>query len=75
MKPKHVGISIGIGIFLMLAASCFAAGAASSDTPLAVALEPIYNFDPVLDGEEVVHDFVIQNRGTAELQIHKVQTG
>lgn len=73
MKLKLIGISIGI--VFVLAAACFGASGGSSDTPLAVALEPIFKFEPVLDGEEVVHDFVIQNRGTAELEIYKVQTG
>jgi hypothetical protein len=43
--------------------------------PAAFAPEAIYEFDPVLDGEEIVHDFVIQNRGNAELNITKVRTG
>lgn len=73
MKLKLIGISIGI--VFVLAAVCFGASDGPSDTPLAVALEPTYKFEPVLDGEEVVHDFVIQNRGTAELQIHDVKTG
>ncbi len=73
MKLKCVGISVGI--VFMLAAACFGAAGGSSDAPLAVALEPIFQFKPVVDGEEVVHDFIIQNRGTAELQIEKVQTG
>jgi ABC-type glycerol-3-phosphate transport system substrate-binding protein len=73
MKLKCIGISIGI--VLMLAAACSGSTGGSSDAPLAVAPEPIFQFEPVLDGEEVVHDFVVENRGTAELVIHKVQTG
>lgn len=73
MKLKLIGISIGI--VFVLAAACFGSTAGSPDTPLAVALEPIFKFEPVLDGDEVVHDFIIQNRGTAELKIHTVQTG
>ena len=73
MKLKLIGISIGI--VFVLAAACFGASSGSSDAPLAAALEPIFKFEPVLDGEEIVHDFVIQNHGTAELEIYKVQTG
>ena len=73
MKLKLIGISIGI--VFVLAAACFASSDRSSDTPLAVALDPIFKFEPVLDGEEVVHDFVIQNQGTAELKIKEVKTG
>lgn len=43
--------------------------------PAAFAPEAIYEFDPVLDGAEVVHDFVIRNKGNAELNITKVRTG
>ena len=31
-------------------------------------------FDPVVEGEEVVHDFVIQNKGLAVLQVQNVKT-
>jgi len=73
MKLKCVGISIGI--LLTLAAACSGATGGTPDAPLAVAPEPIFTFEPVLEGEEVIHDFVVENRGTAELQIHRVQTG
>lgn len=41
----------------------------------AVAVEPIFEFEPVLDGETVTHTFVIKNTGNAELKILKVRTG
>lgn len=41
----------------------------------AVAVEPVFEFEPVLDGETVTHKFVIKNTGTAELKILKVRTG
>ena len=37
--------------------------------------DPLYTFDAVVDGTEVVHDFRVYNRGTGELIIEKVQTG
>ena len=37
--------------------------------------EPLFTFDTVVDGTEVVHDFRAYNRGTGELAIEKVQTG
>jgi hypothetical protein len=33
-----------------------------------------YEFAPVLEGREVTHDFVIQNKGSATLEIQKVKT-
>ena len=37
-------------------------------------VEPVFKFDPVLDGETINHTFVIKNTGTAELKILKVRT-
>ncbi len=73
MKPRSIGLA---GILLLLAAAaCFGAETATRETPDAVAVEPVFEFKPVLDGEEVVHDYVIQNKGSAELEIERVQTG
>jgi len=33
-----------------------------------------YEFAPVMEGKEVVHDFVVQNKGSAPLEIQKVKT-
>ena len=33
-----------------------------------------YEFDPVLEGQEVTHDFVIQNKGDGPLKVKKVKT-
>ena len=33
-----------------------------------------YEFKPVMEGQEVVHDFVVQNKGLAPLEIQKVKT-
>jgi hypothetical protein len=49
----------------------------AEDQPLATAFFPetSYEFTPVLDGAKVVHEFVIQNTGTAMLKVEKVKTG
>lgn len=36
---------------------------------------PEHHFATVVEGTTVVHDFVLENRGTAELEINKVKTG
>jgi len=33
-----------------------------------------YNFAQVVDGTEITHDFIIQNKGTAPLKIERVKT-
>ncbi len=57
-----------------LALALVFAGAAQA-APNAEAVDPNYRFDPVLDGAEVVHEFVIRNTGDAPLEIEKVKTG
>ncbi len=37
--------------------------------------ETSYEFAPVLEDTKVVHDFVIQNKGNAPLQVDRVKTG
>ncbi|MBW2569319.1 MAG: hypothetical protein JRD93_12665 [Deltaproteobacteria bacterium] len=35
----------------------------------------IYEFKPVLEGDEVIHDYILQNKGTAPLKIERVKAG
>ena len=43
--------------------------------PIANYLTIQYQFEPVVDGIEVRHDYIIRNTGTAELLIKEVKTG
>jgi hypothetical protein len=45
------------------------------NVPSVFVLKSRYEFAPVLDGTEITHDFIVQNRGTAPLTIEKVRTG
>ncbi|NQV03837.1 MAG: hypothetical protein HQ542_14395 [Bacteroidia bacterium] len=36
---------------------------------------PMYEFEPVADGTEITHDFIIQNKGNAFLKVEKVKSG
>jgi hypothetical protein len=45
-----------------------------SQAPAAVLPARGYEFEPVPDGVEVRHDFVLQNKGTAPLIISRVKT-
>ena len=42
--------------------------------PLAVVPAPVYQFDLVVEGQEVVHAFIVQNKGSAPLKIQRVKT-
>jgi hypothetical protein len=60
--------------------SCFVPTICCADiqtegVPLAVLTETSYEFPTVVDGQEVVHDFIIQNQGTAVLKVERVKTG
>ena len=44
-------------------------------SPSVVFPDPGYEFDAVFEGIDVVHDFVVQNNGTATLDIQKVSAG
>ena len=44
-------------------------------TPSVYFPENRYIFSPVLDGIDVIHDYILYNKGTSQLQIEKVKTG
>ena len=59
-----------------LAGTPAAAGTAGPQkAPAAVVPNPIHNFAVVVEGQEVRHDFIIRNTGTAPLVVHRVKTG
>lgn len=47
----------------------------TGEKPVAFLPEQIFEFEPVIEGDIVIHDFIIQNKGTAPLVIHKVRAG
>jgi len=73
MKYKSLTV-LSAALFLTLfAAVCF--GTQDQSSPSAIFPETSYEFSAVLDGAEVVHEFVIQNKGTATLKVERVKTG
>lgn len=75
MKRKLLSI-----FFVAVCILCFTSGAfgASKQTPLAPSVfvpESRYTFPTIIDGTEVTHDFIIQNKGDAPLVIERVKTG
>ncbi len=59
---------------LLLAIHCNAENI-TKENPVAFLPEQIFEFEPVLEGTVIVHDFIIQNKGTTPLIIHKVSAG
>lgn len=49
--------------------------AGAGDSPAVMFPEKAFEFEPVIDGVNVVHDFVVLNKGTVPLLINNVRTG
>jgi hypothetical protein len=49
--------------------------AGAGDAPALFFPEKAFEFAPVIDGVNVVHDFVVFNKGTLPLLIDNVRTG
>jgi hypothetical protein len=73
MKLKTISVCLLSLILTLSAAVCF--GSQDQPYPSAFFPETAYEFTPVLDGSKVVHEFAIQNKGTATLKVEKVNTG
>jgi hypothetical protein len=75
--------AIGVAVFALLSgttafAAADAQGAKASPAGEAPSLffpEKSFEFQPVIEGLKVVHDFVVLNRGGAPLVIENVRTG
>lgn len=65
---KYVNFII-ISAFLVI----FAGPAYVWGGPVAVPLAPSFEFEPVLEGQHLTHDFIIKNQGDAPLNIVGVQ--
>ena len=48
---------------------------ANEPAPKAVAETESYDFGTVLEGNDVIHEFVLKNTGDAPLEIQTVRTG
>jgi len=59
--------------FFLLVISSYGAMKESKGTPSAVIVSSKYEFPPVFEGVRVVHDFIIQNKGSAVLEIKSVK--
>lgn len=79
-RPMAVGkiqwIQIMKHINFIIISSClfvFAETASVWAGPRAVPVAPFFEFEPVLEGEDLTHDFIIRNQGDAPLNITDVR--
>ncbi|MBW2514592.1 MAG: hypothetical protein JRE21_08485 [Deltaproteobacteria bacterium] len=62
-------------LFILIRFSVFGQSAGDTGAPSLQVPEPSFQFDPVVSGQDVHHDFIVVNKGTAELVITSVKTG
>ncbi|MDQ1334205.1 MAG: hypothetical protein QG552_1155 [Thermodesulfobacteriota bacterium] len=63
---------LSLFVIMMLSSGALAE---TEGTTLVFFPEPAYTFDAVFEGVLVPHDFVIQNNGTAVLNVNRVEGG
>jgi hypothetical protein len=76
-RPDRSSLRL-VDVFLMLFVMFlvgWAGDAFAEKGPDAFLPQTVYDFGTALEGNPVVHDFVIQNRGDEPLLIHRVRTG
>ncbi|MCP3922966.1 MAG: DUF1573 domain-containing protein [Desulfobacterales bacterium] len=67
----NVLLFIFLSIFILLNANVYA----STKAPVVELESNVYEFKPVMEDTEVVHDYIIKNRGNVVLEITKVEPG
>ena len=69
--------AVAVLVFALTFTICGAIGYGAQDDTQPSAFFPAtsYEFSPVLEGNKVMQEFVIQNKGNAPLKIERVRTG
>ena len=75
MRPKIYAAFLVLFCMAFSQTSAFGASKQTSQSPAAVVPESRFTFAQVVDGTEVTHGFIIQNKGNAPLKIDSVKTG
>ena len=63
-----------ISILCLVGITTFSFGAKGDKLPSAYLPAARFEFAPVVEGQDVSHNFVIQNKGAAPLKIQSVKT-
>ena len=74
MKVKRIlPLVLACSLIFFVTGFC-RAGQENPGAPVAFFPEKNYMFDPVVDGTEIIHDYIVQNKGSATLLVEKVKT-
>ncbi len=74
MRFKIFFVFVFTSCILVSSAISYSAEDTTQKLPVVFLPEGSYEFEQTLSGSKIVHDFVIQNRGTATLEIKRVKT-
>lgn len=58
-----------------MAALCGQTDKTDEHAPAAFFPKPAHTFAPVVEGEQVLHSFILKNKGDKTLAVQKVKTG
>jgi len=72
---KHKLVIACFFLIYIMTLPVFSFGSEEQGRPNATVPDSSHEFEPVLDGTHIVHDFVVLNKGSAVLEIEKVETG
>ena len=81
MHMKRIIFIVAISVFFFSGLGSYAAQSGADPSTTSEKVPSIFlpvsqwEFEAVVDGTSVVHDFVVQNKGDAPLNISKVKTG
>ena len=75
MKNTVKFILVIVICMLAVQASVFGTEETPNGKPVALVVNPAYQFETAVEESELVHDFILKNTGTAPLNIEKVRTG
>jgi len=76
LMKKNIVIAIILLVFSAIPSyAADQSASAAQGLPSAVIKDNKYEFKPVMEGTQVVHEFIVENAGTAPLQIERIQTG
>ena len=75
MKKKTLFLFFLAFCILFFETASFGTENKTLNLPSVFVPESRFKFGPVLEGTEITHDFIVQNRETAPLKIEKVRTG